>query len=410
MLTQQDIINFCNRHDYDIRKSHNGRWIDQKCTPDVVWSISDFVLEYVDKISEKFTVKDIWRSEYAKQTIAETYSKPGTDERAAENEYDKVFSQPLNMLCYAGIIKDISETSRHLYVIENREVLEYIARNDMYALRFLQYYIEKVLTDSGLIDVFNDFFAKQDKAHFHIMKQAFIDFYHTYTPVKKDYEPKRIFTKVVNPLAFGRDKLGTEKGRMSKHKINRSDMMYNQDNFRDVYRDKPKDVTRQEWLAAHPDIDRREGYFKQVMSNAKKTLRKFTNQYRENISELTRFIEGQDDTAAPTQAHHIFPRSEFPEIMHYIENLIMLTPNQHLGFAHPANNTHEIDLDAQKVLLMAKTYSIYQNLTSDVEEHVFEFGKFLQVLSIGWDDESVLEIAEDDYNDIIHAINYHYAA
>ena len=32
----------------------------------------------------------------------------------------------------------------------------------MYALRFLQCYIEKVLTDSGLIDVFNDFFENQD--------------------------------------------------------------------------------------------------------------------------------------------------------------------------------------------------------------------------------------------------------
>lgn len=410
MLTQQDIINFCNQHDYDIRKSHNGRWIDQKCTPDVVWSISDFVLDYVDNINEHFTVKDIWQSEYAKQTIAETYSKPGTDERTAENEYDKVFSQPLSMLCYAGVIKDISRTSRHLYMIENREILEYIARNDVYSLRFLQCYIEKVLTDSDLIEVFNDFFENQDSAHFNAMKQTFIDFYHTYTPIQKDYEPKRIFTKVVNPLAFSRDKHGAEKGRMSKHKINRSDMMYNQDNFRDVYRDKPKDVTRQEWLATHPDIDRRDGYFEQMMSRSKRLLRDFTTQYRDNISELTMFVDGQDDNTAPTQAHHIFPKNEFPEIMHFVENLIMLTPNQHYGYAHPNNNTHIIDLAAQKVLLIAKTYSIRQNLTSDVEEHIFEFCKFLQVLSVGWDDENVLEIAENDYNDIIHAINYHYVA
>ena len=117
MINQQGIIDFCNNHNYDLRQSHNGRWIDQKCTPDVIWSIADFVLYYVDNVSDQFTVKDIWQSEYAKQTIAETYSKPGTDEQKAENEYDKVFSQPLNMFCYAGIIKDISETSRHLYII-----------------------------------------------------------------------------------------------------------------------------------------------------------------------------------------------------------------------------------------------------------------------------------------------------
>lgn len=120
------------------------------------------------------------------------------------------------------------------------------------------------------------------------------------------------------------------------------------------------------------------------------------------------FIDGQDDNAAPTQVHHIFPKNEFPEIMHYIENLILLTPNQHYGYAHPNNNTQTIDLAAQKVLLLAKIYSIRQNLTSEAEEHVFEFCKFLRVLSVGWDDESVLEIEENDYNDVIHAINYHY--
>ena len=81
MLTQQDITAFCNGHDYDIRKSHNGRWIDQKCTPDVIWSIADFVLEYVDDVAPEFTVKDIWQSEFAKQSFAEPYSIPGTDEK-----------------------------------------------------------------------------------------------------------------------------------------------------------------------------------------------------------------------------------------------------------------------------------------------------------------------------------------
>ena len=405
MLTQHDIIEFCNQHNYDIRESHNGRWIDQKCTPDVIWSISDFVLYYVDNVNESFTVKDIWQSEYAKQTIAETYSKPGTDERTAENEYDKVFSQPLNMLCYAGVIKDISETTKHLYVVENRDVLEYIARNDIYALRFLQCYIEKVLVDSELMDVFNDFFEQQDSTHFDIMKSAFVDFYHRYTPVQGEYEPKRIFTKVINPLAFGRNKCGAEKGRMSKHIINRSDMMYNQDNFRDVYRDKPKEVTRREWL---PNIDRRNGYFEQMLSHAKRLLRDFTNQYRENISELTMFTDSQEDATAPTQVHHIFPKNEFPEIMHYVENLVILTPNQHFGYAHPNNNTHTIDLAAQKMLLIAKTHSIHRNLTDEDEENIFDFCKFLEVLSVGWNDESVLEIAENDYDDIIHTINYHY--
>ena len=408
MLKNEDIVRFCNGHDYDLRKSHNGRWIDQKCTPDVIWSVSDFVLDYVDNICNQFTVRNIWRSNYAKETIAETFSKPGTDEKKAENEYDKVFSQPLCMLCYAGVLKDVSNTSRHLYEIENRDVLEYIAKNDTYSLRFLCIYVEKVLRDSGLYPFFDAFFENQDKSHFNRMKQAFVDFYHQYTPIKKDFEPKRIFIKVLNPIAFMLQKKGTRRGYMSKTPITKADIMYNRDNFRDVYADKPKNITRKEWLDLHPKINIRNGYFEHQMTHSKKQLRKFIVEYRGNMSELTMFIDEHEDKSAPTQIHHIFPKNEFPTIMHYIENLIALTPNQHFGFAHPNNNTQMIDFSAQKVLLIAKTYSIKQNLENENEDNIYEFANLLTVLSIGWDDKNVLGIAENDYADVLHSINYHY--
>jgi len=178
MIALQDVINFCDQHNYDLRQSGYGRWIDQKCTPDVIWSISDFVLNYVDTVSPQFTPRDIWKSEYAKQTIAETFSKPGTDEKTAQSEYDKVFSQPLNLFWYAGILRDVGTNGRHLYEIEDRDVLEFIARNDVFSLRFLQCYIEKVLRDSGLYRDFELFFENQDSAHFNNLKQTFINFYH----------------------------------------------------------------------------------------------------------------------------------------------------------------------------------------------------------------------------------------
>lgn len=408
MITQREIEEFCDNHNYDLRISGNGRWIDQKCTPDVIWSVADFVLYYVNNKNSEFTVKDIWQSDYARQTIAETYSKPGTNEKAAENEYDKVFSQPLNMFCYAGIIRDISTSRAHIYEIANRDVLEYVAGNDMYALRFLHCYIEKVLKDSGLYSVFQAFFDNQDNAHFKAAKQAFVGFYHEYTPIKKDFEPKRIFTKVLNPLAFKYGKKGSEKGHMSRDVIKKADMMYNRDNFRDVYRDKPKGVSRQEWLEQHPEIDRRNGYFEQMMNRSKRVLRTHIVNTRNNISELTQFIDEHTDTSEATQMHHIFPKNEFPDIMHYIENLIALTPNQHFGYAHPHNNTQIVDFAAQKVLLTAKTYSIKKNLTDDAEETVYEFNSFLFVLSVGFDDNSICEISENDYIDVLHAINCHY--
>ena len=407
-MTDNEVIEFLNSRNYDIRISHNARWIDQKCTPDVTWSIADFVLNYADNVKDTFTVKEIWTSEYAKLTIAETYSKPGTDEATAENEYDKVFSQPLAMFCYAGILEDICRGKRHLYRIKNRELLEYIARNDIYALRFLYNYIEKVLRDSGLFDKVEAYFNFQDKIHFNLLKSAFIDFYHTYTPVQYDYEPKRIFTKVLNPLAFRYGKRGTEHGKMSANRITKSDMMYNRDNFRDVYSEKPKEVSRQDWLVLHPEIDVRNGYFEQMMTSSKRILRQYITAVRSGISELTQFVNEFEDRQPATQLHHIFPKNEFPEIMHFLENLIALTPNQHYGFAHPNNNTQMIDITAQKILLVAKTCSIKANVTSELEDHIFTFENLLYVLSVGWEDSSVLEIENNNFCEVLHAITYHY--
>jgi DNA (cytosine-5)-methyltransferase 1 len=104
----------------------------------------------------------------------------------------------------------------------------------------------------------------------------------------------------------------------------------------------------------------------------------------------------------------IDPNDIYHSFRTYPENMRAWITNLKEGESAFDNNTRSIDLAAQKVLLIAKTYSIRQNLTSMVEEHVFEFYNFLQVLSVGWSDNTVLEIADNDYNDVIHAINYHY--
>lgn len=243
---------------------------------------------------------------------------------------------------------------------------------------------------------------------FTISKSAFIDFYHNYTPVQGDYEPKRIFTKVLNPLAFRYGKRGTERGKMSANRITKSDMMYNRDNFRDVYSEKPKEISRQDWLVLHPEIDVRNGYFEQMMASSKRILRQYVTVVRSGISELTQFVDEFEDRQPATQLHHIFPKNEFPEIMHYLENLIALTPNQHYGFAHPNNNTQIIDITAQKILLVAKTCSIKANITNELEEHIFTFENLLYVLSVGWEDSSVLDIENNNFCEVLHAITYHY--
>lgn len=407
MYNDNDIITFLNSYDYDIRKSHNARWIDQKCTPDVLWSISDFVINYVENVKEEFTVKDIWKSDYAKETISTTYSKPNTDEIKAENEYDKVFSQPLAMLCYANIIEDLNPGTRHLYKIKNRDVLDYIAKNDLNSYKFVYMYNEKVMRDSGIYDRFNDFFINQNKTYFNILKEEFIKLYHDYTPVKKDFEPKRIFTKVLNPLSCHYEKLGTESGHLSKTIITKSDLMYNQDNFRDIYKDKPKNITRKQWLEEHPEFDVRNGYFEQQMNHAKKLLKDFNDNNRKSLSELTMFnVEWKVDNVKATQLHHIFPKNEYPEIMHFIENMIVLTPNQHFGYAHPNNNTQMIDLASQKVLLIAKVSSIKHNFEN--ENIIYNFTNLLNVLAVGFEKAEIMTIDNNDFDNVVFEINNYY--
>ena len=51
--------------------------------------------------------------------------------------------------------------------------------------------------------------------------------------------------------------------------------------------------------------------------------------------------EVKDELAAgiATEVHHIFPKSQFPQISSFFENLILLTGSQHRQKAHPNGNT-----------------------------------------------------------------------
>ena len=108
MLTQQSIRDFLAQSDYDIRESGNGRWIDQKCTPDVVCAVADFICNYVadDPSPESyvFTSKEIWHSEYASQYVEAVFKKPAPKNKNAKHEYDKFFQQPMELLAYANVL------------------------------------------------------------------------------------------------------------------------------------------------------------------------------------------------------------------------------------------------------------------------------------------------------------------
>ncbi|HHP7503751.1 TPA: hypothetical protein ACSGGR_002632 [Staphylococcus aureus] len=403
MLTISDVESYFNntKNEFDIRKNKNARWIDQKCTPDVLCIVSDCILNYCNENNNEFKSTDIWHAEYTRENVEEIFSKPDTNEEKSKNEYDKFFAQPLELLAYSGVLSKKKSGRSNFYEINYMEILEFIALKEKNALDFIFVYINKVIKDSGIKLYFDEFLTKQNKDSFILLKSEYEKFIIGNTRINNVTEVRRIFTKVINPLAYKYKKRGTVKGRISKSMITYSMLMYNKENFRDINIDKPKNMTRKEWAIKHKKKVNIQ-YYKYQSAKSKKFIKKYNDEYRNGISEVVK----DKDKEPATQIHHIFPQSDYPEISMYYENLIALTPNQHFIKAHPQNNTQYIDRDYQEVLLKAKAGIIEEEINAKGESSIYSFNNFIEVLNIGFNVKH--EIEENDFIMVMEAIESYY--
>jgi len=355
--------------DFDIRETHNARFLDQKVTPDVLSIIADCVLNHVSNNSlTEFTSTDIWRDDYSNENVIDIFGKSDVYNPKARNEYDKFFQQPLKALSYAGILEETKKGRQIYFMVKNKEILEYISFKERNSLEFLNIYLEKVLKDSDMWSFFENFFDNNTKDNFDILKSEYEDFIIKHTPINGKTEVRRIFTKIINPLAFKRKKHGTKSGHFSKDIITRDELMYNRKNWRDI--NKKKGETREEYdLRVNNQKDKEEAYVKYTLNKAKNIIKKLHLTTSEVIDE---FANGE-----ATQVHHIFMKSQYPEISSYLENLILLTATQHFTKAHPNNNTSLINRDYQLLCLLAKSESIQRY------NHIYSKEDFLYVLKIG---------------------------
>jgi hypothetical protein len=369
----EKIKNHLDSIDFDLRKSGNARFIDQKCTPDILSSIAEAILELAeDEDGLTFTVKDIWSSAFANDVMIERFQKPAVTHPGAQNEYNKVFSQPIKLLEYAQILKvGGKKGTANTYKINDIDLLRHISLNDSKSLNFLISYLTKVLKDSNLTDLFDNFFEKQNGQSFNELKDGYCNFIIKYTPINGDTEVRRIFTKIINPLAFKNKSLGTKNGRLSPMPISYAELFYNRVNFRDIT--KPKGEPRKLFLESLGEDSSSESY---QIEKAKRHIKK----YHEKKSETHHF---QHESA--NHVHHIFMKSEFPELSDTFENLILLTPTQHLNFAHPNGNTQRISTPYQLVCLLAKLDSIEES--EFWADDFYDLSKFKQVINTGFDKE-----------------------
>jgi hypothetical protein len=352
----------------DIRATGNGRWIDQKVTPDVVAFISDCILNLPKSVLDgQFTKNNIWFSAYFETNMPIYFSKPDVSEESARSEYDKVCSQPLKMLAAAGILSEEKIIGTNHYSLERREILEWISLSTGNAFQFLIRYIEQSLEKSGFWHNFEAYTSSgHSREDMRLLQGKFQQFILAHTRIRGTTEINRIFPKVINPLCCARGIPGIIRGFASKNQIMFSELMYNRVNWRDLRKDKRK--TRSTQATSEPTESFREYEMRKVKGAVR--TRHFP------MSEL------QDAWSAgeATQVHHIFPVSTFPGLACTPENLILLTATQHNSKAHPQNNTQLVDKNYQIDCLVAKIKSIERSENAD---GFYSKDEFQRVLAIG---------------------------
>ncbi|MDR3243763.1 MAG: hypothetical protein LBT79_03335 [Elusimicrobiota bacterium] len=372
-MDSNQIEKYFKNRNLDIRKcGNNPRFLDQKCAPDVVSFIADCILQ-IDK--ERFDRNDIWNNKYFIKNASHIFGKPSPNNKAADSEYDKFILQPLDMLSYAKILDKQKKSNRNVFIIKRKDILEYIAMNERNTFNFMFCYLDKFIKDSNFNKYVDLFMKNQNKKSFDELKRKFIQFMRANSEIGSRnsstggaLEIRRIFPKIINVFAVKDGKKGTQKGTISSGQFLFADLMYNQINFRDMK--KSKNITLAEEIKAKyskPNI-----YQKFQMQKAMKWIKQ-----HHPYSEVEDRLYG-----ATAEVHHIFPKSQFPKISYYIENLIALTAGQHKDLAHPKGNSTSIDSPYQQACLRAKKKTIETQINKG--ETQYSMPNFIFVLSDGF--------------------------
>lgn len=371
------IDNLLQSINYDIRIHKDARFMDQKCTPDVVCIIADCIINLRESEPNKeFTVQDIWDSQYFIKNVKAIFNKPSATNPTTKSEYDKFIQQPLRLLAYAHILHIEKKGNKNFYKISNLSVLEYISLKDRNAYNFLYKYFVKVLSDSGLLKFFEAYKAKGElknltKTDFEELQNRFIKFIIGNTAINGEVEIRRIYPKILNVFACENNLPGSVKGRMSENQFYYTDLMYNRKNWRDLSKDKT--ISRQESInIGEQNIVQGTVFNAYLVQKAMNQIRKMYNE-----SEVKDYWSNGD----ATQIHHMFPKSKFPQLAHYLENLIKLTATQHYTKAHPNNKTDSINTDYQLVCLLAKSDNIERSL--DKNELYYRKESFIYCINTG---------------------------
>lgn len=331
-------------------RKRNYRYMDQKCAPDVVHSVAQMI-NNLDPGEKSFTRFDLQSSKFCETELTFRFEKPTPDSASQRNEIDKFIGQPLKTLAFAGILEEDLSARINSYRVASSDEVQLLAASDSSCLEFLIAFNEEVVKQSGLTHMFERYVrSDHSKASYDELRDEFFRFFRSNTNLGNrgssgETEFRRIFPKILNPLTVKWNVPGAIGGRPSKDLLTYSDLRYNRVNFRDLK--KKRSESRTEFALRQ---DRVKTFSKTSTRLAMNKVR----EYHQGISEVRDSLS----SGAATQVHHIFSQSAFPELTDVRENLITLTPSQHMTKAHPMNRTHVSDPEYQLVCLLAKFDSV----------------------------------------------------
>lgn len=390
----QDVDKFLDKFQassYDIRVTHDARYVDQKCTPDIVCFIADCILS-TSCANKHFTVNDLWDEKYFSDNCRVIFGKPSPEDPSARNEYNKVLSQPLKLLAYAHVLGVEKEKRELVFHVEELAMLEFISMRERNTYNFMYAFFMKVAKESGILRYFTEYgdtYGKDTKLARTTIYAKYHRFISANTPSSSKTDIDRIFHKVFNLFAY-HEMIPGSNGKL----LSFNDLMYNKVNSRDKKK-KQKCLTRSQSKKVELKLMNQEFYIDYQVNKAIRKVREKQGKLSEVHDELAMGVA--------TEVHHIFPKSEFPELATYFENLILLTSSQHRQKAHPNSNFHIVDREFQLVCLMAKSQTI-EDYIKEHGETFYTKKSFVHVVNTGLDtnrleeDASFLEIKKCIYN------------
>ena len=376
---------------FDIRVTHDARYVDQKCTPDIVCFIADCILS-TSCANKSFTVADLWEEHYFSDNCRVIFGKPSPEDPSARNEYNKVLSQPLKLLAYAHVL-EVEKMKRELiFRVGDLDMLEFISMRERNAYNFMYSFFMRVVTASGIMRYFNEY-KETCEANPKDARARIYEKYHRFisanTPSQSKTDVDRIFHKVFNIYAF-HEMLPGSAGKL----LSLSDLMYNKVNMRDKCH-KQKNLTRSQAHRVEIETINQNFYIDYQVNKAIRKVREKQGKVSEVQDELAMGVA--------TEVHHIFPKSEFPKLATYFENLILLTSSQHRQKAHPNSKFQLIDKEYQLVCLMAKSRTV-ENYIKEHGETFYTKKSFVYVVNTGThshlldENDSFLEIRKYIHN------------